>query len=400
MFQFTWHAPLWVLIAGGLLSACASTPASDAPAVASATRVGPVKLNVDGAVPLLHTRGDPLLASRVGVGSSRDLWRYEARYTVEPGDVFAEQAATPGGAAPQRFGGHGVGQNLQMRIPTAGYGPVALRLSSEAREQWTTGGNTVAHQRQAANLQWSPRLAKLELQWVGNDGAIDGQLALGCEMRGTVQVPLPAEESEVSRVLRFSGRDCRVLAPPASGYRALGAEAWGMGLAWQHAGRETEVLVSVIDPAWKSVVDRQNIDASYEFGVRHREDYEQWTANTRLAMRYATAWDLAAPKDHLGYYQSDSEAYWSASASLTRQLSAVSLSAGWTHGGDPMWFVPEIGQRRHGLNMRLDLSRAVAPFVPDVAPRVAMHWNWSQARSRTDAVSGNSVFGLNMAVAW
>lgn len=400
MFQSIRPWPLWALIAGGLLSACASTPPAGAPAAASATQVGPIRFDVDGAVPLVQTRSDPLLASRVGVGSSLDFWRYEARYAVEPGDVFAEQAASPGGAAPQRFGGHHMGQNFRMRIPTAGYGPVALRFSTEAREHWTTGGDTVGHQRQAANLQWSPRLAKLELQWVGDGGAADGQLALGCEVRGTVRVPLPAEESAMSRVLRFSGRDCQVQAPPNSDYQALGAEAWDVALAWQHAGRETEVLVSVIDPAWTTVVERQNIDASYEFGVSHREVYGPWSANTRLSMRYATAWDLAAPTDALGYYQSDAESYWTASASLTRQLSAVSLSASWTHGVDPMWFVPEIGQRRHGINMRLDLSRAVAPFVPDATPRLAMHWNWSQARSRTDTTTANSFFGLNMAVAW
>jgi hypothetical protein len=96
----------------------------------------------------------------------------------------------------------------------------------------------------------------------------------------------------------------------------------------------------------------------------------------------------------------DSEAFWTASASLTRHLPVVSLSAKWAHGADPMWFMPEIGQRKHRVDMHLDLSRLVAALVPDATPQLGVQWNWSQARSRADDVTGDSMVRLNMAVTW
>ena len=397
MFQRTNRWLCCVLAASGLLSACAS-PAPHADAGAAAHSVGPVELGVAGALPLFQTRSDPLLASRVGVGTGDAPLRYTASYTVLPGDVFAETAAAPGATPPQRLGSQRLGQELTLRMPPLAGAPVALQFSAESREHWTTAGNSVGQQRQAASLDWSPGIANLNLQWHGGGAANDVQLALGCELRGTLQVPLQGTAAAGSQTLRLSGGDCRVLAPDAR-FDALAAEAWGVAWAWSGRERDTEFLLSVIDPAWKDESDRQEIDPSYEFGVRHRRDHGRWSAQTKVAMRYTTAWDLSAPDD-TGYYADYSEAFWTASASLTRHLPVVSLSAKWAHSADPMWFMPEIGQRKHRVDMHLDLSRLVAALVPEATPQLGVQWNWSQARSRADDITGDSMVRLNMAVAW
>jgi hypothetical protein len=393
-FTIRWHG--CVLLASALLAACASPQPQGEPAVARS--VGPVDFGVHGALPLVHTRRDPLLSSRVGVGMSDAGLRYDASYTVEPGDLFFEAATQPGAAPSQRLAGQKVDQNFSMRLPPLGGAPVGLRYSTQARELWTLSGDRSEQQRQLANLDWAPRLAKLNLQWAGGSAAADTHLALGCELRGTVRVPLQTAEAQ-SHALRISGRDCRVLASDQR-YSALAAETWGIAWGWTQPERETEVLLSVIEPSWKDVHDRQPIDPSYEFGVSHRQDHGHWSARTLVAMRHTTAWDLSAPMDASGYYFSDPDSFWTASASLTRHLPVVSISATWAHSADPMWFMPEIGQRKHRLDMRFDLSRVVAPLLPDATPQLAMHWNWSQARSRHDAVTEERAVRINMAVVW
>jgi hypothetical protein len=398
VFQRTTQWLCCVLAASGLLSACAApAPHADAGA-AAAHSVGPVEVGVGGALPLFQTRSDPVLASRVGVGGGDAPLQYTARYTVLPGDVFADTAATPGAAPPQRLGSQRLGQELALRMPPLAGAPVGLEFSAESREHWTTAGHSVGQQRQAAALDWSPGLASLNLQWLGGAAANDAQLALGCELRGTLEVPLQGTAAAGAQALRLSGRECSVLAPDDQ-FDALAAQAWGVAWAWSGRKRDTEVLLSVIEPAWKDESDRQEIDPSYEFGVRHRREHGRWSAQTKVAMRYTTAWDLSAPDD-TGDYAGYSEAFWTASASLTRHLPVVSLSAKWAHSADPMWFMPEIGQRKHRVDMHLDLSRLVAALVPDATPQLGVQWNWSQARSRADDITGDTMVRLNMAVTW
>lgn len=408
---------LQVLAACSLVSACASAPRDGGPVSpvtiskfsvednmsrlfsaqgeGSARYVGPIQFGLDGALPLVHTRSDPLLASRFGVGSDDGLLRYNASYSIVPGDVLGD-AETP--AAPQRLGGQRVGQNLRMRLPKFAGAPVSLGYSAEALENWTMAGTSVEQQRQVANLDWSPRLASLNLQWADGNAANDPQLALGCDLRGTVRVPLRYGGLPGKQALRVSGRGCRVLAGPR--YDSLEADTWGLAYVWNQPRRETQLLVSAIDPAWDSGLPQQDIEPSYEFGVSHRRDYGIWSARGQVGMRYATVWDLAVPDDTTGNYFSDSDAYWTMTASLTRRLPAVSITANWAHGADPMWFLPETGQRRHRFGMVLDLSRLVEGLLPDATPQVGMRWNWTQARSRQDALTADSVVHLNMAVMW
>lgn len=387
------------LMASSLLAACAAPAPHGNSSPGTAGTLGPVEIGLAGTLPLVHSGKDPLVDSRVGVGGSSDPLRYTARYTLEPGDIFAQKNATPGASSPQRFGSQRLGQELRIGLPEVGGAPVAVHLLAETREQWTTAGDTVEKQRQVAKLDWSPGIAQLNLQWAGAKPPADGSLALGCELRGTLELPLKSDGAAASQALRFSGRECQVLAP-APRYDTLAADTWGVTYAWARPKEQTELLFAMIDPSWGGTADRQSIDASYELGVSHRRDHGSWSASTRVAMRYATAWDLSAPVDETGYYASDAEAYWTASASLTRHLPTVSLSAKWAHGVDPMWFLPEIGQRGHRVDMRLDLSSLVAALAADAVPQLSMQWNWSQARSRSDEISGDTMVRLNMAVAW
>ncbi|NHA15348.1 hypothetical protein [Thioalkalivibrio sp. XN279] len=144
----------------------------------------------------------------------------------------------------------------------------------------------------------------------------------------------------------------------------------------------------------------QEIDASYEFRVSHRRTHGDWKTEALVGMRYAPSWDLAASLNEPGADVSAEDVYWTANIGLTRHLPAVSLSANWSHSADPMWFLPEIGQRKHRFDMRLDLSRVVASVVPDVNPQVSMQWKWFEARSRSNAVTGDHAIKLDMAVAW
>ena len=393
MLELTARLRVTALMAAALLSACASTQPLGPSSVSPAKLAGAVEVGVEGSLPLVDTSSDAVLAGRVGIGEDDAALRYDASYLLEPGDVFADTTA-----APKRFGGQRVGQELRMRLPALAGSPLALQFRAEVREQWQTDRNIVQQQRQLAKLEWSPGLASLDLQWAAGDAAVDSQLALDCALRGTLQMPLQYGSTAAAPAMRITGRDCHVLSSDGR-YSALAAETWGVAFAWDRPGHQTELLFSVIDPGGEVAI-RQEIDASYEFGVSHRRAHGDWSTEALVAMRYAPSWDLAAPVNEAGAYVSDTDAYWTAKMSLTRHLPSVSLSANWSHSADPMWFMPEIGQQKHRLDMRLDLSRVFAAVVPEVSPQVSMQWNWFEERSRADTVTGDSTIKLNMAVVW
>lgn len=402
MSRLTRHTSLVALVALANLSACATVqpqPDPGAAGAAATASVGPVNMGLGGALPLVHTRTDPLLASRFGVGGS--ALNYNASYTVLPGDVFAETGPPPGVAppAPQQLGQQRVGQNLRLTLPPLAGAPVSLRLATETQERWTMTGSDTAQQRQLANLAWAPWRVNLNLQWDGGTAPADARFALGCDLRGTLRMPLHSAGALAPGAMQLSGRNCQLLGAGPR-YSAVTADTWGMAFSWSRPDSETEFLLATIEPAWQSAPEQQLIDPAFEFAVRHQRDQGLWSARALVAMRVATEWDLALQDELTGHYASGSESHWTATASLTRHLPSMSLSADWMHSADPMWFMPQVGQRSNRLNMRLDFSRAVASLMPEVTPQVAVHWNWAQSRSRTDAVAGDSMVRLNMAVLW
>jgi hypothetical protein len=381
-------------MAAALLSACASTQPGGPPRLSPAALASGVEIGIDGALPLVDTRSDPLFAGRVGIGDDSAPLRYHATYMLEPGDVFENRTAPP-----KRLGGQRFGQELRMRLPAVAGSPLALKFRAEARDIWQIDRDIVEQQRQLAKLEWSPGLVSLDLRWVAGDATADSQLALDCGLRGTLQMPLPQGSAATAPAMRVTGRDCRVLTSDPR-YSELAAETWGVALAWHGSEIQTELLFSVIDPDAGEGTLRQEIDASYEFGLSHRREHGDWSTEALVAIRYAPSWDLSARLAGTGAYASDTDAYWMAKMSLTRHLPAVSLSANWSHSADPMWFMPEIGQQKHRLDVRLDLSRMLAAVAPEVNPQLSMQWNWLEARSRADAVTGDNTIKLNMAVVW
>ncbi|NHA15433.1 hypothetical protein [Thioalkalivibrio sp. XN279] len=393
MLELTVRLRVTALMAAALLSACASTQSAGPSRLGPAALTSGVEIDIDGALPLVDTRSDPLLAGRVGIGDESAALRYHATYMLEPGDVFAGQTA-----APKRFGGQRFGQELRMRLPAVAGSPLALKFRAETRDVWQTDRGIVEQQRQLAKLEWSPGLARLDLQW-GTGGAMaDSQLALDCALRGTLQMSLPNGSAAAGPAMRVTGRDCLVRTSDPR-YSELAAATWGVALAWRSTEYETELLFSVIDPGVGEATLRQEIEASYQFGLSHRRAHGDWSTEGLVAMRYAPSWDLARLRE-AGAYASDTDAYWMAKMSLTRHLPAVSLSANWSHSADPMWFMPDIGEQKHRLDVRLDLSRLLAAVAPEVNPQLSMQWNWHEARSRADAVTGDNAIKLNMAVAW
>jgi hypothetical protein len=184
------------------------------------------------------------------------------------------------------------------------------------------------------------------------------------------------------------------------GYSELAAETWGLAFARHGSENQTELLFSVIDPDGGEGALRHEIEASYEFRLSHRREYGDWSTEALVAIRDAPSWDISPGSGEAGAYAGANDAYWTSRIALTRHLPAVSLSANWSHGADPMWFMPEIGQQKHRLDVRLDLSRMLAAVAPEVKPQMSVQWNWFEARSRADTVMDENTIKLNMAVAW
>lgn len=406
MFRLTMKWKLAALAALAWLSACASAPAQrggDIAVPATSGTLGPINVGVDGALPLLHTRTEPVLASRLGLGGGESRLSYAASYTVMPGNIFDDTApAPPPGVAPpppQQLGQQRFGQNFRLNLPPLAGAPVSLRLTAETHERWTMSGNSSAQQRQLANLAWAPWRVNLNLQWDGGVAPADARFALDCDLRGTLRMPLQPAGALAPRAIQLSGRACQ-LHGVGPRYSDVTAETWGMAFDWSRRDSETQFLLATIDPAGQNAPEQQVIDPAFELAVRHQRNHGPWSARALVAMRVATEWDLDLRDELTGQYASGSESHWTATASLTRHLPAMSVSADWMHAADPMWFMPQIGQRSNRMNMRLDFSRAVASLMPEVTPQMAVQWNWSQARSRTDAIAGDSLVRLNMAVLW
>lgn len=380
------------------LAACAAPP----PVPDEHTPL-PLEIDLHATLPAPERAGEPLMASRLGIGASDDLLSYDASYAVEPGAAFTQTSAPPGVSpaqhmAAQALGSQRIGQDLRMRLPMPAGAPVALQLSAELQEQWKADGSTVARQSQVARLAWSPGPARLELQWHGGAVDNDAGLALGCDLRGRLEMPLGSAGDDSSPALGVYGRDCQVMAGHPD-YQALAAASWGMALRWDGHDRETRLSASMVDPRWE-LPSRQELAAGYELGMSHRRAYGAWSAESLLAMRYATAWDLPPGAGVDTLQPSAGEYYWTAGISLTHQLPALSVTARWSHGADPAWFMPVFGERKHQLDLRLDFSRAIATLVPQVRPQLAMEWHWSEARSRANEITAQSAVQLNMGVGW
>jgi hypothetical protein len=377
-FGLKMHRWLPGLPVAALLCACASAP---------------VEMELDGAVPVAQTRSDPLLAGRLGLGGEDLPLRFSARYLVEPGDVFAESPGAPGRAPPSQLARQRMGQDTVLRLPEFAGAPPTLKLSSEVVERWSVDGQRSGHrERQAGGLGWSRGLTKVKFEWADGAVAAEPGVALLCDLKGALQAPLNPYGADGSATIRMFGRSCR-LQTSDDRYSEVQAQAWGMAVAWE----QTELVFSAIEPDWGGTPENQPIDPAYELRLRQRFKRGPWIAGTQIAMRQASAWDLAADDAAAGQFVADKDAYWTASASMAHQWPATSLSANWSHGTDPMWFMPQIGQRSNRFDLRLDLSEAFTSPASGARPKVGVHWYWTEAITRANAVSSDSAMRIDMA---
>ena len=393
------------LLAGG----CASAPSDSASASRTASSVsaqaktevpvlGRIEADLGGANPLASRGSSDMLGSRLRFSDDRGLLSYSASYSVAAGDVFTSIGSTDA-RAPSRLAAQRMGQQVNLQLPKLAGAPLSLGMSSEVRGNWTTSGSNRS-QREQANLRWDTDLARVRLSWSGPSVGRDPSLALDCELQGTVEVP--TSRNGVSQALNLSGRECRVQTS-SSRHSGLAAQTMGMSYSWSASERATRLSFSRIEPMWRSeaATPGTRIEPGYELGISHEVSGGQWNASTRLSVRQRSGLDDSRSVPDGSYHPLESQVHWVADTSLTRELTDVAVSARWIHGSDPLWFMPDIGQRRDRFGFKLDMSQWARHLLPEVSPSLAMEWNWSQSLSRdSQAYRRNNELAVNMSVAW
>lgn len=381
-------------VAAAALAGCASV--QETGASAPVPGLGKVEVNVAGAMPLAAGGASPMLASRVRVGEDAPV-RYQASYTVNPGDVVSSIGSN-NAHAPTRLGGQMLGQRLDMRLLEFAGAPLSLGVSSEVHSQWTVSGQ-VRDQRERASLSWSSSLASLNLEWMGPTLGRDPSLALDCGVQLSLRVPT-VRQGTGRQGLSMAGRECRVQ-NAQSRYGELDAHTVGIAYAWDGEQRKTRLELAMIDPVWRDRPQLRDLDPAWELGLKHSIERGPWSARSTVALRQATVWDAGAGAAwYADAAARHTETWLGTDASVARQLSVVSVSASWVHGADPMWFMPDMGQRNQRFVLGLDFSRGVRHLLRGVEPRLAMRWDWSQARTRDDQVASDNKLALNVGVNW
>jgi hypothetical protein len=397
-----------------VISGCATAPGRSAPVTNAAPilptqylfRAGaagdagflvPLSFSVDSALPMVQTRTGNLFASRFNLGRPDGPLTYSASYSLSPGNILlADQLARL--SAPQGLAGRRIGQAVRLKLPPVAGAPLALGLSRESEDMWTVNGNS-ERQRRVASLRWTPKLASVNLEAGTAAGPREPNLALDCAISGNLRVPLPAARPGRAQALQFSGRDCRVVTANPR-YANLGAQTYGLAYSWRQPQRESRLRLSAIDPAWGPERMQPGMGSSYELALSQTRSRDRWSATGELGLRRAARTESYAVPDGDNQTFADADDYWTTSLTLTRRLPAFAVSANWTHGADPLWFMPDIGQQADRFGLTLDFSRWARGIAPPLTPNLALNWHWHQARSRQDVVAGNSAVRLQMSVMW
>lgn len=353
-----------------------------------------VRLKVSSTLPLRQSDNysDALLASNLSFGIEK-LLSYQASYLLQPGDFTAGD--TVRSKAPIRFGGQVIGQNMELQLSEFAGSPLSLGLSTEYGNNWMTSGYT-QFQREQAHLNWSAGPAAVSVQWAGSAMVFDAAVALTCDLDSTIRLRTH-QGTDHSEALRLSGRDC-VIAAEDTPYAGVEARNWGLGYVWSRPARQTEAILSMINPVWTHGVDSYQIDPSYELGLRHRRTFGTLSANTSVSLRRSSVRDLSSPIDLADRYASVHDTNWTADAALVWDLPRASVSTTWAKGVDRLWFTPDIGRHSDRFGLALNLSRWLDSFVPHSSPQLAMSWNWSQIRLRDDEITNNNSLRIDMAL--
>jgi hypothetical protein len=333
---------------------------------------------------------DKALASDFSIGID-DVLSYRASWSIEPGDVIAGSSSPAYADAPTRFGGQSLGQNVNLSLPVLAGAPVTFEVRTEMENDWLLDGST-QKQRERARLSWAPGPASVDVHWAGHAAAFDSSVALTCDLQSTVLLPTH-EASDHSESLLFSGRDC-MLPEENSSYAGIEAQAWGMSYIWERPKRQSEALLTVIDPTWAGDGDLAGMGPGYELGLRHRRTFGALSASALVSLRRAPALGDAVA----GPVALTEDTNWATNASLTWQLPDASLSANWATGVDRFWFTPEAGRQSDEFGLALNLSRWIESIMPRSSPQLAMNWNWSEIRLPGAETIGSNSLRLNVAL--
>lgn len=389
-----------------LLAACvASPPIGPDESVTTArvpeAAVNPaefIRLEMESTLPLLAGNGDDrdaLLASDFSIGIDDDLLLYRATYSLEGGDIVAStDAGAVRAASLTHFGTQHFGQDIELGLAELAGAPLTLGLSSEFGNSWMVSGYT-EYRREQANLNWSPGPATLDVKWAGNVPAAETATALACDVRSTVKLPTH-EGAGHAESLRLTGRKCVI--GDESWFAGIEAHTWGLGYLWSRAGRESEALLSVVDPQWAQGLGNQDPGPGYRLDFRHLREFGPFSASALVSLRQPPAWENAAEVYPVDKYIGTTGTSWATDASLTWNLPDASLSANWATGVDRLWFTPEPGQRTESFGLALNLSRWIETFTPYASPEFAMQWNWSRMTLPTGQQTGSNALSLDMAL--
>lgn len=348
-----------------------------------------VKVDLDGALSRLGGghHGEALLETDLSVGLAADSLRYEASYSLERGDVLSViEADTGRTAAPTRLTGQSIGQRLELDLPELAGSPLSLGFDNKFSSAWLVSGYSESRH-STADLHWSPGPAAVDVEWSGTRLPFDASTALACDLRSTIRVPTH-EGSGHSEGVSLTGGKCSIAARDGP-FADVTTRTFGLHYEWKHPGRASTAELKVIDPAWDRYDVQWNADPGYELGLSHRRDFGSLSARAVVLLRQASIWDGAAPPGEL---RTASDSSWATTTSLTWKLPHASVTANWARGEDPLWFTPEIGERRDRFGLALNLSQWVRTLLPDASPKFAMNWNWSRRyRPEQDADGANSV---------
>lgn len=400
--------PWGCMLLAFVLSACATAPreekahehapgnAAEAASGAPTNSLRPTRLSVDvdRALPVVRElrTDEVLLDSRVVASVNDDRLRYHASWSLEPGEALS---AGPG-TTPGRLGSQRLGHDVRVRLPELAGSPLSFGVSSELRNDLSVSGYQ-ALQHERARLEWAPGPTTVEVQWAGAATPFAPGTALACDLRSSLRLPTHTA-ADHSQGLTFSGSACTVAADDTA-YAGVNTQAWGVGYAWERTDRATEALLSVIDPADEAMSEWRIAAPGYEIDLRHRRDFGALSAEARVSLREAPAWEYvvtAAGVD--GWPGSSFDAGWSTRTSLTWNLRYADVSANWAEGVDRLWFTPERTGRSDRFGLTLNLSSWVGAFAPSASPNLAMHWDWSQVQLPNDEITGGNALRLDMAL--
>ena len=350
-----------------------------------------VRVDVASALPLVEETApaDELLQGALTVASD-ELFSYRAAYSLSAGDLVSgwsgERRAV---SAPTQIGLQQVIQDVRLELPELAGAPLSVAFNTELGSRWQLS-DTAEFRREGAQLDWSPGAAAVRVQWSGEPLSPGASTALGCGLESSIRLPAYGDTHR-GQDLRLSGRSCIVAAQgvPAGG---MEAQAIDLQYVWRvSTNRRLAMGLSVVEPRPGATDAEAETARGYELDFLGSRALGPVRAEASVAFRRPGSWHAGGLPVHHG----EGDPHWAADATLTWQLSQAALSANVALGADPLWFAPELGQRRDRFGLALDLSRWIGALTDGPEPRLGMNWNWA----RLDAPEATAESSLQLDVA-